>query len=120
MDVGGLAMMHNWEEQQAWLEKAIEVGQAASRPDGASTHIDAEKMKQFRVRLRTMFEEVDVDHSGALDLEEMRKALIGFGLHFSDDLVAELFRQVWSASSIPQLDRIIPTAPCSFPGCFIH
>jgi len=91
VDVGGLAMMHNWEEQQAWLEQAIQTGQSGSRKDDVLSHLDAEKMKQFRVRLRTMFEEVDIDHSGALDMEEMRKGLVGFGLHLSDDLVAELF-----------------------------
>ena len=37
------------------------------------------------------FSQVDIDHSGALDMEEMRLALAGFGLHFTDDMVREMF-----------------------------
>jgi hypothetical protein len=77
--------MDDWQEQTAWLESEILKGQQASRAKDVLQHIDADKMKQFRQRVRILFDEVDLDANQALDLEELRLALTGFGLHFTDD-----------------------------------
>jgi len=92
VDMGGIGMMHNWEEQQKWLQDQIETGQGLSRAGDVHTHADAKKKKMFRARLRTLFDEVDIDHSGALDMDEMRRALSSFGLSFTDDTVREMVK----------------------------
>ena len=53
--------MDDWQEQTAWLESEILKGQQASRAKDVLQHIDADKMKQFRQRVRILFDEVDLD-----------------------------------------------------------
>ena len=91
IELGGLGMFQNWEEQQTWLENQILQGQGLASSGDRLSHIDADKMKAFRIRLRNMFEEFDMDHSGELDMDELREALAGFGLYFTDDTVREMF-----------------------------
>ena len=66
IELGGLGMFQNWEEQQMWLENQILQGQGLASGGDRLSHIDADKMKAFRIRLRNMFEEFDMDHSGAV------------------------------------------------------
>ena len=91
IQIGGLGMMHNWQEQVAWLDTQILNAQQLSRSDDVLAHVDADKMKHFRQRVRVLFDEVDLDANQALDMEELRMALVGFGLHFTDDMIREMF-----------------------------
>lgn len=88
--LSGLGMMHNWQEQEKWLHSQIVKGQQLSRANDVLAHIDADKMKAFRQRVRLLFDEVDLDADQALDLDELRLGMSGFGLHFTDDTIREM------------------------------
>mmetsp|Transcript_12143 Transcript_12143/g.19042 ORF Transcript_12143/g.19042 Transcript_12143/m.19042 type:complete len:761 (+) Transcript_12143:2-2284(+) len=91
-----MSSKHDFKEQMEWIDKQIvdAAGEAGKVTRGGAVKNRGEaQLLEFRKRLRTLFMELDVDHSGNVDLREMKMAMHTFGLRMTDELLLKMFEE---------------------------
>jgi Ca2+-binding EF-hand superfamily protein len=83
---------HDWGAQMEWLNHSIsKAGAIHQSANEQGVEVQGSNFEAFRKRLRNMFEDIDLDQSESLGVEELRRALNGFGLVLDSGTMSDFF-----------------------------
>ncbi len=83
---------YDWSAQMEWLNHSIsKAGALHQSANEQGVEVQGSNFEAFRKRLRNMFEDIDLDQSESLGVEELRRALNGFGLVLDSGTMSDFF-----------------------------